>query len=194
MHRRFQLLVVGLAILLSGCGTTQVALTYAAPSGARPTLTSAGLSVGTFVDQRGEPANWLGSIRGGFGNPLKTLESSVPVSRLVETAVADALRARGQTIPAVNPSLQIAGTVRKLFCNQVVQREAVVEIELSVHDLTSRAQVFSRSYSATNYESAGLAAGAFGSVDDLRVLTERTLREVIDKALDDTSLQLALRR
>jgi hypothetical protein len=194
MNRRFQLLVAGLAILISGCGTTPVALTYAVPSGGKPTLISAGLSVGTFVDQRGEPANWLGSIRGGFGNPLKTLESSVPVSRLVEVAVADALRSRGQTIPAASPSLQVSGAVRKLFCNQVMQREAVVEIELTVHDLSSRAQVFSRSYSATNYESAGLAAGAFGSVDDLRILTERTLREVIDKALDDTALQLALRR
>jgi len=54
--------------------------------------------VGTFVDARGEPANWLGAIRGGFGNPLKNLESDRPVADIVGAAFADGLRARGVTV------------------------------------------------------------------------------------------------
>jgi len=56
------------------------------------------VNVGTFVDARGEPANWLGAIRGGFGNPLKNLESDRPVADIVGAAFADGLRARGVTV------------------------------------------------------------------------------------------------
>lgn len=192
-HRRLAIAAL-LAIALSGCATTQVALTYGSPATSKPPLNATGLTVGTFTDQRGEPATWLGSIRGGFGNPLKTLESSLPVSKLVEDSFADALRVRGLPIPPEQPALQISGVVKQLFCNQVIQREAVVEIEVTVSDLASGSQIFSRNYSATNYEGAGLAVGAFGSVDNLRNLTERTLREVIDKALEDTAFRLAVRR
>lgn len=192
LHRRTAFALLLAALAAAGCSTTAVGLSYG--TAARPATPLAGRSVtvGTFVDQRGEPATWLGAIRGGFGNPLKTLESSQPVAALVQTAFADALKARGAAVPG--GSLQLTGTIRKLFCNQVMQREANVEIEVSIRAQGgSGAPLFSRTYAATNYESAGLAAGAFGSVDELRALTERTLREVIDKALDDSALQAALR-
>ena len=81
---------------LSACGTTNVGLKYSAP----PTVAQAStraqpLLVGNFIDKRGEPATWLGAIRGGFGNPLKNLESDKPVADLVKAAFADGLRARG---------------------------------------------------------------------------------------------------
>jgi len=63
-----------------------------ASSSAQPVI------VGNFLDQRDVPANWLGAIRGGFGNPLKYLESDRPVAEIVKIAFIDGLQARGITI------------------------------------------------------------------------------------------------
>lgn len=183
-----------ITLLLTACGTTQVGLQYgSAPTAAR--IDSAvPVSVGTFVDQRGEPANWIGAIRGGFGNPLKTIETSQPVDKLVESAFAAGLKARGAQIASGPTNVQVSGVVKKLFCNQVVQREASVEVELTVVNASTRQPVFARTYAATNLESAGFSTGVFAAPEDLRALTERTLREVVDKALDDTSFRQALRQ
>jgi len=48
-------------------------------------------------DGREDP-NWIGTIRGGFGNPNKRLEAPVP--EVVRQAFVDALRARGLLAPA----------------------------------------------------------------------------------------------
>jgi uncharacterized lipoprotein YajG len=62
-----------LAIVLAGCGSTAASLTYTPTEAVQP---QAAPMVGTVtvVDQRGESdPNYVGVIRGGFGNPLKTL-------------------------------------------------------------------------------------------------------------------------
>ena len=161
----------------------------------KTSATAPSVAVGSFVDSRGEPANWLGAIRGGFGNPLKNLESGLPVATLVQAAFADGLRARGILPGSKGQQFQISGVIRKLDCNQYVRREANVEIEVLVTDAQDGHQRFTRAYSSSNVEGSALAlnVGVFASVDDLRAVTERTLREVVDKALDDTALRAALK-
>lgn len=181
------------ASLLAACGTTAVGLKYAAPPTLARVATASPVALGSFTDQRGEPANWLGAIRGGFGNPLKNLESERPVAELVATAFGDGLRARGLAVGAGSGRPQLTGVVRKLDCNQVVRREANVEIELSVLGADGRSR-FSKTYSATRLDGSvmTMSAGVFASVDDLRVTLELALREAVDKALDDPALRAAL--
>ncbi len=181
-------------VSLTACGTTSVGLKYTPP----PTLTKASpsaqsLMVGTFLDSRGQPANWLGAIRGGFGNPIKNLESDRPVAEIVKAAFSDGLRARGVTIDEAAAQNQITGTIKKLDCNQIVRREANVEIEITVLDKSGQAR-FTRTYAAPNIEGSllSVSTGVFASVDDLRVTLEKTLREAVDKALDDSALRAAL--
>jgi len=180
-------------VLLSACGTTQVGLSYQAARAGPAIEGAAPVAVGTFKDQRGEPEHWIGAIRGGFGNPLKTIETSQPVSQLVQTAMAEGLKSRGAAVSPAGPR-QVSGTVTKLFCNQLAVREATVEIVLNVTDSPGGRALFSRSFSATNTKNAGLSSGVFASPEDLRALTERTLRQVIDSALDDAEFRAALRR
>ena len=187
-------LLILASIVLTACGTTNVGLKYAAP----PTVAKAAAAappvmVGTFTDQRGEPPTWLGAIRGGFGNPLKNLESDRPVAEIVNPAFADGLRARGVAIDPANARHRLVGTVKKLDCNQVVRREANVEIELRVVDSAGQTK-FTKTYTGTRLDGslATLSAGVFASVDDLRVTLETTLREVVDQALDDRALRAAL--
>jgi len=183
-------------LILTACSTTSVGLKYSPTTGAAKLGASTSLiTVGTFLDQRGEPDNWLGAIRGGFGNPLKNIESDRPVSQIVQSAFTEGLRVRGVTTDSPSAPLQISGVIRKLDCNQIVRREANVEIEVLVTETASGQQRFSRTYSGSNVDGSLISVntGVFGSVEDLRALTEKTLREVVDKALDDPALHAVIR-
>ena len=192
--KRFAMALI-CAASLTACGTTRVGLKYA-PSTTPSTLAaSAPIDVGSFVDQRGEPATFIGAIRGGFGNPLKTLDAARPVSELVRDAFADGLHARGGSVGSTAAPLQLAGVIRKLDCNQMARREANVEVEISVIERASGKARFVRTYSASYVDGSlmSLKTGVFADVEDLRALTEKTLRETVDKALDDGALRAALK-
>lgn len=178
---------------LNAC-TTIVSLKYIPP----PTLTKMSpsaysLAVGTFLDSRNESSNWLGNIRGGWGNPLKELKSDRSVVEMVKAAFEDGLRARGIIINQAPAQNQITGTIKKLYCDQVVQREAIVEIDVAVLNKNGQA-LFTRTYASKKIEGKMFSGkqGVFGSVENLRKTLEKTLQETIDKALDDSALWAAL--
>lgn len=190
---------IGIALVcvasLCACSTTRVGMKYDSSRVQEAFAGQTGtISVGSFIDQRGEPAHWLGAIRGGFGNPVKKIETSETVSALVASAFIDGLRARGIDVTRGSPPLQISGVIRALDCNQMVRREANAEIEISVIELATGHSRFTRTYSASNVEGSimSLKTGIFASVEELRALAERTLNEVVDEALDDSTLHAAL--
>ena len=189
-----RILLVATIALLSACSTTSVGLKYSpTESVSKVAATAPPVFLGTFLDQRGVRQNWLGAIRGGFGNPLKNLESDRPVAELVRTAFSDGLRARGVTIDQTSAQYQITGVIRTLDCSQYVRREAHADIEISVLDKAGQ-QRFARRYTSDALDGSllSLSVGVFASVDDLRLIMEKTLRETVDKALDDTALRAAL--
>jgi hypothetical protein len=87
----------------------------------------------------------------------------------------------------------LTGVIRKFECSQYVRREATIELELTVLDANGQTK-FTRSYRTNNVDGSmlTLSTGVFASIEDLRVVMERTLRETVDKALDDTALRAAL--
>ena len=87
------LLIIGLAIAVTGCNTV-ASLGYTPPPSISQTGPQAIVSV-TAIDQRSEPPNRLATIMGGFGNPLKTLDTAKPVKDEVADAFTAGLRARG---------------------------------------------------------------------------------------------------
>ncbi len=188
-------LLVGVATTsLSGCSTTSAGLTYEGAAVTKEAATGSPISVGTFVDQRGETPTWLGVIRGGFGNPIKTLEGDRPVAELVTAGFADGLKARGYRITRDAP-LTLNGVVRRLDADQYVRREANAEIEVRLTGNGGAKPILERTYSANRIEGSALSlkTGIFGSVEELQAVLQRTLGEVIDKALDDPQFRAALR-
>ena len=148
---------------VAGCVTDTVSLGYKPSAAIAAANSGVVISVGTFVDQRGETPTWIGAVRGGYGNPVKTLQTDKPVATLVQTAFADGLRARGLLATSVfDPS------GRQVF----TQTYTADELEGSL---------------------LALNTGVFGSVDTLRALAEKALSEVVDKALDDTALRNSMR-
>ncbi|MGH8172876.1 MAG: hypothetical protein ACREPX_06990 [Rhodanobacteraceae bacterium] len=191
--------IIGIALcvlLLAACSTTKVGLKYQSADAAKTPMpaTSKAVRIAAFVDKRTEPPNWIGAIRGTYGNPIKNLETEQPVATIVQKDFVDALQARGIGESATAQT-QIAGVVLKLDCNQVFRREANVEIEIYVVDTATGQSTFKQTYSTSNVDGSVVALdiGIFGSVEVLRALTEKTLRETIDKALDDPALNAALK-
>jgi hypothetical protein len=178
----------------AACTTSRVAVGYK-PSGAPAVSSSQGLvEVGAFADKRGEPSNWLGAIRGGFGNPLKNLESDEPVSDVVTHAFADGLKARGLLASAGGGRYALSGTIRGLACDQMARREASADLQVVLRDTATGQEVLSKGYKAENIEGSvlSLKTGVFASVEDLRVLIEKTLQQAVDSALDDPAFRAAL--
>ncbi len=178
-------------LLLSACSTTTVGLKYSAVSPVtKVSAKTPPVTLGVFQDQRGVSPIWLGAIRGGFGNPLKYLEAERPVAEMVQAAFADGLNARGIAVDKSSPQYQIAGVITKLDCSQLVRREAHVYIQITVSDKTEQ-QRFSRLYKADNVDGSVLSmdVGLFASVEDLRVVLEKTLHDVVNQALDDSELR-----
>src|SRR5262245_28646399 len=102
--RKTVLFAAGATVLLSGCmgdiihptpKAAKVELKYEAPAGVATVPGSPPVSVGTFSDQRGESATWIGAIRNGYGSPVINIDLNEPAATLVQVSLADALRARG---------------------------------------------------------------------------------------------------
>lgn len=182
------------ALALTACGTTNGSLKYGA-SAERPPLVSRSTQVvvvGSFQDQREGDKRWLGVIRGGFGNHLKTLEADRPVTDIVREAFVDGLRARHVNAGG-SGGTGLNGRIVTLYADQVVRREGNAEIEMTVVDAAGALRL-KKTYktSRTEGSAVSLATGVLASVEELRAVLERTLSDTVDQALDDPELRAAL--
>lgn len=181
--------------LLGACSTNAVNLTYAPPTVFDPpAVEQATVSVGGFTDGRKHEANWLGAIRGGFGNPLKTLTTPIPVSEVVRQAFVDGLRARHLYAKDGQGRFDLTANVIQFDSNRYVRREAHAKIALSLVERASKREVLAELAEADTVEGSLVALdnGIFASVDELRDDVERTLRQVVDRFLDGPRFRQAI--
>jgi hypothetical protein len=189
---RILLLSVSLLSLLAAC-TSQLPLAYA-PSSEMSLRGPATVATVSAVDQRGETAsdaNWFGAIRGGFGNPLKRLETDRPLTDVVASAVRDALRARGLLgDPGAGYDVQIA--IQQFEADQVVRREAKVQLRLTWIRRSNGQPAFVNQGQAdiVNGSIINMESGVFGSIEELQKLTAQAMSQAIDQALNDPKLQI----
>jgi hypothetical protein len=164
-----------------------VALTYVAPADVQRGEPSVVLA--PVVDVREHEIYTLGSIRGGFGNPLKTLITETPVAEVVHAALRDGLAARNLLSEAGPYRMEVR--LVRLDCNQLYPREAHAEILVRLLEAQSGAQLFQRVYTSGEAR-GGAGGGIFAPVEPLRVLTNLVMQQVIDRALDDHDFRAAL--
>ena len=186
-------LLLCILVLATACSTHSVSLAYKPATAPQPVSGDVRIAVGDFTDNRGEPATWLGAIRGGYGNPLKTIEASKPVGELVKDVVREALQARG--LFAENAPLVISGWVQKLDGDQYARKEATAQLQMILSDRASRREIISRP--ASSNQIAGslmtMKSGVFGSVEDVRALIERVLSEAVDSFVASSAFNDAIR-
>jgi uncharacterized lipoprotein YajG len=189
----FQRLLSTVVVLLAlaACSTNQVNLTYA-PSrtaGVAPPSATA-IAIGRVLDERPNPPKELGAIRGGFGNPLKTLETPEPVAVMVSNAFTSGLRTRGWLAQGGKSDYSLNVIVRRMDCSQYVRREAHAHFVVSAIDQKTGSQVFEGVFQSDVVSGSKLAVdvGLFAEVDDLLKVANQALSETVDKALDDARL------
>jgi hypothetical protein len=175
-------LFVLLPLIIStiGCSTHMVSVRYQPTNQiVSNTPGEASVTVGRFSDDRGTESNWLGAIRGGYGNPLKKLRTDQPTNEMVEAAFADALQARNMLGTKDTSKVAIEENITKFDCSYYFNREAHAHLLVKVVLLPSRALIFSRTYKTDNTES-GVGAGIFGDTDHLAALL-RSLKKHLTK-------------
>jgi len=196
--RKTSLAALVAAVILSGCWTTHLVLKYQPP----PNVTTAlpgtpAVMVGAFLDMRGYKGNWIGRIRGTFGNSLEKLVVDESVATLVQTQFRDGLLARQFPVVGADAMFEISGVIHKLSSIQYVHVETDVEIEVELRRLPTREAAFMRTYSAQAVQASRAytvqAVESARPVDAIRTLTQNTLRDLVNQALDDPAFREALR-
>ncbi|MBB5695192.1 YajG family lipoprotein [Muricoccus pecuniae] len=186
-----------LPMLLAACGSSQLAMPYSPANPPRPVANARPVvAVGAVVDDRRggrEDANWIGTIRGGYGNPIKRLEAPTPVRDVVAQAFRDALGARG-LLAASGGGYELRVTIAEFDATQYMRREATAEFRASlVQQPSGRVVWTSQGRSHVVEGGLTLATGIFGDVEELRRTALRAMSEAIDGMLDRPDFAAAIR-
>jgi hypothetical protein len=180
------LLILGLA----GCGNTVASLHYTASGPVQPAAVS---SVGgvTATDQRKEAPARLATIMGGFGNPLKTLDTAKPVKDEVADAFTEGLRVRGLLAPDRPAPFRLVLVVRKFDADMIMGRTARIDLTMTALDKSDRA-VFSDSVVDSQSDFKFLQTGVFAEIGDLQALSQTALDRTVDHLLDNPAFRAAV--
>ncbi|KAA1190500.1 SHOCT domain-containing protein [Pseudohalioglobus sediminis] len=176
-------------IFISACSTHQTVVEYEGSGIAAP---EAGPTINSIVvsDDRGTESNWLGAIRGGYGNVLKTLQTEQSTDIIVDQMYTAALGQSGIYSTDIDGPYSLKVSISKFDCSYYFNREAHAHVRISLIENESRNAVFEKSYKTDETES-GVGAGVFGDVDTLRDLAELAMNKTIDKMLSDDEFILA---
>ena len=195
MHRVLSLILLA---GLTACGTTEYAMPYSptvAIAAAQPPSPVARASTVTNNRRTGrESPNWLGTIRGGYGNPLKAVAADRPVDEVVRQAVNAALSARGWLGGETSP-VDIVITIDQFDANRYVRLEATSALTLVLRERGTGRLLWQGTERVYNVEGSVLAldTGVFASPDGLHALMLRTMNQSIDRLLDRPEFAQALR-
>jgi hypothetical protein len=148
------------------------------------------VAVGAVQDSRGTASNWLGAIRGGYGNVIKSLYTERDTHTVIEEALRSALDARGASPDSTAPDFVIDVNVLKFDTSYFFNKEAHAHFTLILKN-AARETLFTQTY-VTDIEQGGVGAGIFGDVESLAAFANEALNKNIDKALDDPNLMFAL--
>lgn len=192
-----KIILASLLLSLGACGTTQHPMPYSPPAGVaanRPPGPVVQVSQVQNTRRAGQDSErWVGTIRGGYGNPLKHLEADRPVNEVVRIALDDALAARGW-LTRQDPRVEVLVTIRQFDSNRYVRMEATADLEITLRERGSGRILWQGTEKVYNISGSILALdnGILASPDDLHALMLRTMNEAIDKLLDRPDFAAAL--
>lgn len=196
-----QTAVIPLLLVVSACGATQAPISYAPTVTIQPLVPARPVLhvVPNVTNQRStgrEDPTWIGTIRGGYGNPVKALHSKEPVDQVVGHAFEAGLAVRGLNAPiAGNAPYTLAITIHQFDANQYVRREATADFSVVVTERRTGREVWRNREKVYIVDGSilSLATGVFASVDDLERVAKRAMNEAVDKLLDNPALRSAIR-
>jgi hypothetical protein len=187
----FARLLSGSLLLLGLTACNTVSSLHYTPGSPLRTAAVPSVSAATATDQRKEAPTRLATIMGGYGNPLKTLDTAKPVKDEVADAFTEGLRARGLLMPGGPAPYRLSLVVRKFDSDMIMGRTARIDLTMSVTDQTGRV-VFQDEAIDSQSDFRFFQTGVFADIADLRVLAETVQNRVVDKLLDNPAFRSAV--
>jgi uncharacterized lipoprotein YajG len=199
--RLLPVLMLPALLAVAACGATQSQMAYTPTVAvqplptARPVVQVASQVANERRTGREDPT-WIGTIRGGYGNPLKALHADEPLDRVVGKAFAAALAVRGLDAgPGGSPPYVLAVTIHQFDANQYVRREATADFTVVVTERATGREVWRGREKVYLVDGSilSLSTGVFASVEDLRQVALKAMNEAVDKLLDKPGFRAAIR-
>jgi hypothetical protein len=188
-----QLPILALVLALGACSSSTVASLRYVPPMQVPTVAAASVSTVTAIDQRKEAPARLATIMGGFGNPLKTLDTAKPVKEEIADAFTAGLRARGLLSPSGEAPFRLVLVIRKFDADMIVGRTARIDMTMSLVDSAGRT-VHDDSAVDSQSDMKFMETGIFADIADMQVLAETVLQRTVDRLLDNPRFRAAAAR
>ena len=179
----YRFLAIAFTVALCACTSNTVSSLHYTPTVPVQAVSTPSIGAVTATDQRKEAPNRLATIMGGYGNPLKTLDTTKPVKDEVADAFLEGLRQRGLLSPNGQAPFHLALVVHRFDSDQYIGRGARIDLTMSVVDQSGRT-VFEDSAKNDESESAFAESGIFGKIEALQRLSETVLDRSIDHLLD----------
>lgn len=188
LHRSWLALCV--LVLLSGCSSHYMAMEYAPTHPPVVATDARGVAAVGVTDSRGTPDNWLGAIRGGYGNPVKKLYTDASTAQVVRDAFEEALAERRLLDPPSSNGIRLEVDILKLDTSYYFNKEAHAHLNMTVYGENGR--MIYQGRVREDRERPGVGAGIFGDVEALADFANETLNAAIDEMLNDPRLLAAL--
>ena len=190
---------LGMVVLLSlaACGTAELPMPYTPASAPRPSAVARPVvAVGAVTDGRTDGqagTGQFGTIRGGYGNPLRRLAAPAPVRDVVAQAFRDALAARGLLAAGPGGS-ELRVRIVTYNSSKLMRTEANVAFQGSLVNRATGAVTWTGEGRSDLVESANvLATGIVADPEELRGTMLRAMAAAIDSMLDRPDFAAALR-
>jgi hypothetical protein len=185
----FRIFMAVLAFALGACNTVS-SLQYVPPASVQA-ATFPSIGAVSVTDQRNEEPRRLATVVGGFGNPVKTLDTTKPVKDEVADAFVSGLRARALLASSAQAPFRLALVVRKFDADMMIGRTARIDLTMSVVNQTG-ATVYEDSATDSESETKFFETGIFANIDDLKKLCEIVLTRTVDRILDKPAFRASV--
>ncbi len=187
----YRFLTVSVLLALTGCNTVS-SLHYVPPASVE---VAAAPSVGavTAVDQRKEDPKRLATIMGGFGNPLKTLDTTKPVKDEVADAFTEGLRVRGLLATGGQALYRLTLVIRKFDADMIIGRTGRIDLTMAVVDPAGHT-VYEDAATDSQSDMKFFEVGITADISDLQRLCEIVLNRTVNHMLDKPEFRHAVAR
>jgi hypothetical protein len=182
---------LALAFILCACNT--VASLHYTPHAVAGVAAAPSIGAVTAIDQRKEAPTRLATIMGGYGNPLKTLDTAKPVKDEIVDAFTEGLQVRGLLALNGQAPFQIVLTVRKFDADMIIGRTARIDLTMAVLDQGGRV-VFQDNVTDSQSDMKFFETGVLANIGDMQVLAQTVLDRTVDRMLDNPAFRAAVAR
>jgi hypothetical protein len=149
------------------------------------------VAIGLVTDNRGTYSRWVGSVRDGFGIPVKKVYTKEDTVDVVKNAFSEALKKRGIDVGNDLAKVAIEAVVMQFDCTAIFGYEANASIQASIVSIPSKTVIYSKVYSAETKQ-GGFGGGLYGGYKKMPLLAQSTLNQTIDKFFADPEFMSAL--